>query len=838
MYLLLLKVRSEKILPLVFKRNKPCPIMRTMKKLLTSIFFLLAFTSLFSQIKYKIEVLPDGETYLVSFVSSETYNAPLNKVASGQITIRMPHGVGVNSFQVTDLTMETPGAEWQAADVVNAPPEAPSFDYVSFGLITAGTDVYDFQTGVEIPVFSFKNGADFCADSIEIIRNNEDPFSPPNSLGANVGNTIVVLGAGFVNAFSGTIGTGVVPCTPGTLCTDETVIPVAGCESLVYQGLTFTQDTVIDLHYTSSTGCDSVFLAQITIEEALFTMVDTFICEGEIFKGIEILQEEEIMETFTSSNGCDSTVTYHITVLQPTSSNSDMTVLAGQLVNGIQVFSDTTVIATLVNEVGCDSIATVDVTIFNIPTSTVNAELCLGESYDGIFFIQDSSYVDTLVSVTGFDSLVVTNVSVFDTYFISNNVFLCEGEIFNGVPYFTDTSFSEDLMTVQGCDSVITTNILVLVPEIIPVDTAICFGETFLGILYQEDTVFTETIISGNGCDSLILQTNLHVTPAVNAIIDGDTEICSGDTTTLTALGGISYLWSTGINSNSIVVSGATTVSVTVTNAGGCEDIASAIILESGLSAQANVVNPRCNGDLSGSINFTEVSGGFEPYVYSIDGGNFFTTEAEFENLSPGEFSLEVMDAFGCYWQEIVEMTVPDEIWLDAGAGEEINLGESVFLRAFTNLSVPDSIIWSPSDGLECPNCLETSARPLETTTYRIVVLDENGCSSEAKVTIVVRSGYNVFVPNIFSPNGDGFNDSFTVFSGDNVQEVLHFTVFERWGGQVFSTKNIQTNDLAIGWHGEWRGKSAPEGTYVWMAEVEFIDGHIELFEGSVGLVR
>ncbi len=823
---------------MAFRRNKPCPTMRTMKKLLTSIFFLLACTSLFSQIKYKIEVLPDGETYLVSFVSSETYSAPANKVASGQVTIRMPHGIGANSFQVTNLTMETPGADWEAADVVKSPVEAPSFDYVSFALVTFGTDVYDFQAGVEIPIFSFKNGAGFCADSIEIIKNGEDPFFPPNSLGANVGNTIVVLGAGFINAYSGTIGTGVVPCTPGTLCTDETTVPVAGCESLTYQGLTFTQDTLIDIHYTSSTGCDSVFLVEITIEEALSTTVDTLICEGDIFKGVEILQEEEIMEVFTSSNGCDSTVTYYITVLQPTSSSSSETVLAGQLVNGVPVFSDTVVVAVLVNAAGCDSTATVDVTVFNVPTSTVNAELCLGESYDGTFYTQDSSFVDTLVSVTGFDSLVVTNIFVFDTYFISNNVFLCEGEIFNGVPYFTDTSFSEDLVTAQGCDSVITTNISVLVPEVVPVDTAICFGETFLGVLYEKDTVFTETILSGNGCDSLILQTNLFVTPAVDVIIDGDTEICNGDNTTLTASGGTSYQWSTGATSDSIEVSGAATISVTVTNDEGCEGVATATVSESGLSAQANVENPKCRGDLSGSITFDGVTGGFEPYVYSIDGGNFFTTEAEFQFLSPGEFVLEVMDAFGCFWQDTVEITVPDEIYLDAGVGGNINLGETAFLRASTNLLAPDSVAWSPSDGVECPNCLETNARPLETTTYRIVVMDENGCSAEGQVTIVVESGYRVFVPNIFSPNGDGNNDSFTVFSSGNVQQVRQFSIFERWGGEVFSAKNMQPNDLELGWYGNWRGKPAPEGVYVWMAEVEFIDGHVELFEGSVALVR
>ncbi len=105
-------------------------------------------------------------------------------------------------------------------------------------------------------------------------------------------------------------------------------------------------------------------------------------------------------------------------------------------------------------------------------------------------------------------------------------------------------------------------------------------------------------------------------------------------------------------------------------------------------------------------------------------------------------------------------------------------------------------------------------------------------------MTVVVRPQYQVYVPNAFSPNGDSVNDSFTVMSGDNIKQVRRLAVFERWGGQVFFAENFQPNDLTVGWNGKWRNEPAPDGMYVWMAEVEFLDGKVKLFEGNVGLFR
>ncbi|MEZ4955279.1 MAG: gliding motility-associated C-terminal domain-containing protein [Saprospiraceae bacterium] len=810
-----------------------------MKKLLTSLFLLAFCPTLFSQISYEIELLPDNETYLVSFISSVTYAPPGNTVVSGQVTIRMPHGFGPNVFQVVDLTMETPGAQWQADDIVRAPMEAPSWDYISFALTTPITPVYNFQAGVSIPVFSFKNGGEHCADSLYIIKNGEDPFFPPNQLGVNIGNSIVVIGGGLTNAFGGFVGTGAAPGTPETLCTNETLVQFPGCDSVFYQGQYYLQDTSFETHYTSFAGCDSVFIDEIVIVEELFVTVDTTICEGDLFKGMQILQDEIISETLTSSQGCDSTVTYQVKVVQASSFEDNLTVLSGQSVNGIPVFSDTVIMTTLVNAAGCDSLLTLNVTVYSGQPTFINQEICLGESFNGVFYLADTSFVDTLVSVSGFDSLVVYDIGVNGSYNINSHSTYCLGEPHsNGVIYQNDTTFVENLQTVFGCDSTIITTIKIVVPEYSILDTAICLGETYNGIPFTQDMVFTDVVTSLGGCDSLVYQVNLTVLPEVTASIDGVTEICQGDESILTASGGTQYKWSTGEVSESITVNAAGTYAVTVVSNTGCEGETVVEVLASGLQAEAAVEHPRCHYDLSGAIHFDNINGGVEPYTYSVDGGNYFTTESDFLNLSPGEYNVVVEDQFGCFWEDVVEIITPEEIVVTTGDDQNVRLGESVVLSASSNLFQPDSILWSPPIGLDCPTCLQTTAIPLKTTTYHVVVIDENGCSAENSVTIGVRSQYEVYVPNAFSPNDDGFNDSFTIFAGDNVVGVNRFAVFERWGGQVFSTENIAPNNLSVGWNGKWRDKPAPEGMYIWMAEVEFVDGHVTLIEGEVSLIR
>ncbi len=97
---------------------------------------------------------------------------------------------------------------------------------------------------------------------------------------------------------------------------------------------------------------------------------------------------------------------------------------------------------------------------------------------------------------------------------------------------------------------------------------------------------------------------------------------------------------------------------------------------------------------------------------------------------------------------------------------------------------------------------------------------------------------YEIFIPTVFSPNGDGINDVVMIYSNSQVQNIRLLRFFSRWGELVSERSNFSPNDPRYGWDGSKSGKKLNPGVYSWVAEVEFVDGNVELFSGGVTLIR
>jgi gliding motility-associated-like protein len=133
-------------------------------------------------------------------------------------------------------------------------------------------------------------------------------------------------------------------------------------------------------------------------------------------------------------------------------------------------------------------------------------------------------------------------------------------------------------------------------------------------------------------------------------------------------------------------------------------------------------------------------------------------------------------------------------------------------------------------------------------TTYTLTVQDLaiDGCSTSASllpqdclVQIPVAVVYEVFVPNVFSPNYDGGNDYITLFADEeSVESILYFSIYDRWGNEVFRGENFAPNIPTLGWDGKFRGKLMNPAVFGWYAKVKFIDGTIQLLKGDLTLVR
>jgi len=141
---------------------------------------------------------------------------------------------------------------------------------------------------------------------------------------------------------------------------------------------------------------------------------------------------------------------------------------------------------------------------------------------------------------------------------------------------------------------------------------------------------------------------------------------------------------------------------------------------------------------------------------------------------------------------------------------------------------------WSPAGLLNNPFSADPIARVDTTTTFRVVVTDENGCTNEALLTLTLLSECvppYIFVPNAFTPNGDNLNDELEV-KGNTIDE-LYFAIYDRWGEKVF-----ETTDQTVGWDGSFRGRALSPDVYGYYLEARCFNGEFYTQKGNITLIR
>jgi gliding motility-associated-like protein len=168
------------------------------------------------------------------------------------------------------------------------------------------------------------------------------------------------------------------------------------------------------------------------------------------------------------------------------------------------------------------------------------------------------------------------------------------------------------------------------------------------------------------------------------------------------------------------------------------------------------------------------------------------------------------------------------------GDNFQIMAGQSVQLVA----SGAKSYQWSPPEGLSATDISDPVASPATTTRYTVVGTDSINCTTQKEVEVTVED--SAFVPNLFTPNGDGKNDELKIYGLTSARD-FHLIIFNREGAVVFETKDV-TSARLTGWNGTHNGTLQPNGLYYWKIEGTLDQGGtLQLngkTKGSVLLVR
>jgi gliding motility-associated-like protein len=164
-------------------------------------------------------------------------------------------------------------------------------------------------------------------------------------------------------------------------------------------------------------------------------------------------------------------------------------------------------------------------------------------------------------------------------------------------------------------------------------------------------------------------------------------------------------------------------------------------------------------------------------------------------------------------------------------------LGDSILLNTGFNTFFK-SIKWTPTEGLSCDTCLSPFAKPSVSTIYKLQLKDNLGCISSASISVYVAKKQGIFAPNAFSPNGDGGNEIFTIFTDASVARIKTLKIFNRWGNLLFESFDFTSGDVSKGWNGRFNDVPLAPDVYIYFTEIEFKDGKKEVFMGDVTLVR
>lgn len=347
--------------------------------------------------------------------------------------------------------------------------------------------------------------------------------------------------------------------------------------------------------------------------------------------------------------------------------------------------------------------------------------------------------------------------------------------------------------------------------------------------------VYSVTVTDAANCQ--VTQAGIQVTQPqpLSTTATAVSESCHGGdgAIDLTVSGGntpYSFVWNTGITGNALSGVSAGSYTVTVTDNKGCVTIGNYVVsADAPLSVLANVINASCPEVSNGAI-LLNVSGGSPAYTFNWSNGE---TTTSLQQAAQGMYAVTVTDAKGCSATQNFSLTYNYVLEVDAGEDKSIVEGQYMTLSATTNVNNGNNYNWSPAESLQCITCASTSAHPSSITQFVVEVTDENGCYASDSVLVEVKEVTQLYIPNAFTPNGDGNNDVFQAYGDAGSLKYFELQVFNRWGEKVFEATNLRDT-----WDATYRGEASPDGVYVYIAKAVYIDGVRNDYKGSVTIIR
>jgi len=427
------------------------------------------------------------------------------------------------------------------------------------------------------------------------------------------------------------------------------------------------------------------------------------------------------------------------------------------------------------------------------PLENVNAMICQGTSYvfpDGKTVKTAGVFKDTLLNKNGCDSLIIVlSLSIKPTAFSSLAATICQGQTYLGRS--KSGVYIDTLTATNGCDSVRTLHLEVISLARSTINASVCFGNIYLG--HNKSGTYVDTLATSRGCDS-VRTLNLTVKPIAHSIVDA--TICQGGiylghgksgvyTDTLTASNGCDSIRTLNLTVRPLAHS--------VINATICEGGVYLGYNKTGTYVDTLVV-------LNGCDSIRTLNLKVKPKGYSTINASICRGESYFGRNKSGTYVDTLAAANGCDSIRTINLVVNNKPVPDLGKNNIVCIGDSLTL----NPGIFSQYLWQ--DGSTMP-----TYKVIAGGTYWVRVTDENGCTASDTITIKKVYCSLIKIPNTFTPNGDGINDTWDIYALQFYPDCK-VLIYNRWGELVFRSAGYGKS-----WDGTNNGKKLPVGTYYYI---------------------
>lgn len=362
--------------------------------------------------------------------------------------------------------------------------------------------------------------------------------------------------------------------------------------------------------------------------------------------------------------------------------------------------------------------------------------------------------------------------------------------------------------------------------------------------LYSLDQSYdVELIVTSNyNCTDTVVKTvNVYPLPVVKFGVD---PVCDGISSVFSDSSSVSsgfitnYNWdfsdgssSTSQNPGHLFLNvGNYNVTLSTTTDHGCVNDTTQVVTVNPLPVANFDITDACLGASVSFDNTSAIQFGSLTYNWDFGDGNTSTsTDPQHLYGLMGLFPVKLVatSSESCVDSLIKYAEVFALPNVDAGVDTSVSQGFSIQLDGYNSAAV--SYSWTPSSTLDNSFIYNPEATPLETTTYKLLIVDDNGCKNADTVVVEVLEDYSLYIHNIITPDGNGQNDVWKITNIETF-ESANVYIYDRWGSEVLKVEGYQ-ND----WEGVKGTDQLPDGTYYYMIEFDDSD---KVYKGSLTVLR